>query len=273
MGKKVWAMFFSGTGTTEKVVTAIGADIAAATGFEMETFNFTQPKNRLIPKEFTCDDIVVLGTPVYAGRVPNVLLKYLNIVKGNGAIGIPVVLFGNRSYDDALMELRNIMTDNGFKTIAAGAFVGAHAFSYTLAKGRPNGDDMEKASLLAQKAAEKIKSGSLGDVPVFVKGNDPIGPYYTPRGLDGNPVQILKVRPLTSDKCDNCGLCAKLCPMGSIDPLNCKEYIGKGICIKCGACVKKCPKGAKYYTDEGYLSHKAALEKNFSRPAEVEIFY
>ena len=61
--------------------------------------------------------------------------------------------------------------------------------------------------------------------------------------------------------------------MGSIDPLNCKEYIGKGICIKCGACVKKCPKGAKYYTDEGYLSHKAALEKNFSRPAEVEIFY
>ena len=32
-------------------------------------------------------------------------------------------------------------------------------------------------------------------------------------------------------------------------------------------------KGAKYYTDEGYLSHTAALEKNFSRPAEVEIFY
>ena len=50
MGKKVWAMFFSGTGTTEKVVTAISADIAAATGYEMETFNFTQPKNRLIPK-------------------------------------------------------------------------------------------------------------------------------------------------------------------------------------------------------------------------------
>lgn len=273
MERKVCAMFFSGTGTTEKIVTAIGANIAAELGCELDVFNFTTPENRKEGKSFTKDDIVVIGTPTYAGRVPNVLLKYLDTLEGNGALAIPVVLFGNRNYDDSLIELRNIMEKDGFHTIAAGAFVGAHAFSYVLAKGRPDFDDMKKAQLLSSKAVEKIKSGNIGTEPIEVKGRNPIGPYYTPCGLDGKPVAILKVHPLTKDTCTNCGICASLCPMGSINPENPKEYIGKGICIKCGACVKKCPVHAKYYTDEGYLSHTAALEKNFARRAEVELFY
>ena len=272
MAKKVCAMFFSGTGTTEKIVTAIGADIASFLGIELDIFNFTSPLERKEPKSFTQDDIVVIGTPTYAGRVPNVLLKYLDTLEGNGALAVPVVLFGNRSYDDSLIELRNIMENDGFHTIAAGAFVGQHAFSNTLAKGRPDSDDMKEAHTLALKAAEKIKSG-VYETPVKVKGNDPVGPYYTPLGIDGNPVSILKVRPLTNERCHDCGICALLCPMGSINPANPREYIGKGICIKCGACVKKCLVGAKYYADEGFLSHKEALEKNFSRRANNELFY
>jgi len=60
------------------------------------------------------EDAVVFGVPVYAGRVPNVLLKYLDKVQGNGALAVPIVLFGNRNYDDALIELRNILEKNGF---------------------------------------------------------------------------------------------------------------------------------------------------------------
>ncbi|MCJ7855037.1 EFR1 family ferrodoxin [Lachnospiraceae bacterium NSJ-143] len=273
MVKKVCAMYFSATGTTEKIVTRIGADIASALSAELDLFSFTRPEERAEPKIIPEDEVLVIGTPVYAGRVPNVLLKYLDTVTSSGAMAIPVVLYGNRNYDDALIELRDILEKNGFRTIAAGAFVGAHAFSYTLAKGRPDEADIELAHELAVKAVEKIKSPELPSTPVAVKGRSPIGPYYTPRGLDGNPVSILKVRPLTNDKCDSCGLCAALCPMGSINPENPKEYIGKGICIKCGACVKKCPKGAKYYTDEGYLSHKAALERDYSRRGQVDLFY
>ena len=79
-------------------------------------------------------DIVIVGVPVYAGRVPNVLLKYLNTMSGNGALAIAVVLYGNRNYDDALLELKDILEANGFKVIAGGAFIGEHAFSKTLAK-------------------------------------------------------------------------------------------------------------------------------------------
>ena len=88
---------------------------------------------------------------------------------------------------------------------------------------------------------------------------------------NGNPVNILKIKPLTDpEKCDQCGLCAALCPMGSIDSADAAHI--PGICIKCCACVKKCPTGAKYYTDEKYLYHQHELEEGFARRAEPELF-
>ncbi|MFW6056865.1 MAG: flavodoxin family protein, partial [Chloroflexota bacterium] len=93
--KKVWAVFFSATGTTRKVVTRMADGIAGELAVECETIDFTLPAARKDALRFSADDLVILGTPVYAGRVPNVLLKYLGSVQGNGAAAIPVVLFGN----------------------------------------------------------------------------------------------------------------------------------------------------------------------------------
>ena len=121
MAKKVYGMFFTGTGTTEKMVTYIAKELAKELGCDYEPYDFTLPAVRKTVKEYTADDIVVLGTPVIAGRVPNLLLKYLDTIVGNGAYGIPVVLYGNRNFDDALIELRNIMEADGFHTIAGGA--------------------------------------------------------------------------------------------------------------------------------------------------------
>ena len=84
-------------------------------------------------------------------------------------------------------------------------------------------------------------------------------------------MDIRKVKPLTGEACDQCGICAAVCPMGSINPENVREYTG--ICIKCGACVKKCPQGAKYYDDAGYLYHKTELEEGYKRRAEVRLFF
>lgn len=67
--------------------------------------------------------------PVIAGRVPNVLLKFLDTLQGGGALAVPVVLYGNRNFDDALIELRNILQDRGFYAIGAAAFIGEHSFS------------------------------------------------------------------------------------------------------------------------------------------------
>jgi NAD-dependent dihydropyrimidine dehydrogenase PreA subunit/flavodoxin len=268
--KRVAAVYFSGTGTTEKVVTAAAKRMAEKLGAEYAAFDFTTPKAREDVLAFSDTDAVVFGTPVYAGRVPNVLLPYLTKkVRGGGAPAVPVVLYGNRNFDDALIELRDILEADGFRTIAAGAFVGEHSFSRILGAGRPDEKDMEQAERLADTACERLASGAP-ESPVAVKGCSPLRPYYTPRDRAGNPVNILKVKPKTSDKCTKCGLCVRLCPMGSIDAADPSNVTG--ICIKCGACVKKCPEGAKYYDDERYIYHMRELEAGYARRAEPELF-
>ena len=134
--KTIHAMYWSATDTTKTVVCTVAAALAAHTGTGYEAFDFTLPDARTSVKTFGPDDLVVFGTPVYAGRVPNVLVKYLHTVVGGGALAVPVVLFGNRNYDDGLIELRNILEADGFHTIAGAAFVGEHAFSR---RSRPGG--------------------------------------------------------------------------------------------------------------------------------------
>ncbi|MBO5339540.1 MAG: EFR1 family ferrodoxin [Oscillospiraceae bacterium] len=270
---QVWAVYFTGTGNTKKTVQQVAKAAAAKLGCECKDYDFSLPKVREQELAFAPTDLVVIGTPVYAGRVPNVLLPYLTgKITGNGALAIPVVTYGNRNFDDGLMELRNIMHSNGLHPVAGGAFVGEHSFSVTLGAGRPDTADMSLAAQLGEQAADKILSlSAVPAQPVAVEGEDPIRPYYTPRDRNGTPINILKVKPKTdTDKCINCGLCARICTMGSIDPQNVASVTG--ICIKCCACVKRCPKGAKYYDDEGYLYHQHELEDVYARPAESKIF-
>ncbi len=77
--------------------------------------------------------------------------------------------------------------------------------------------------------------------------------------------------PKTKDTCTNCGLCAKLCPMGTIDPDD--PFKMTGICIKCCACVKSCPVQARYFDDPGVRFHKEDLEEKFTSPAKDPEFY
>ena len=101
--------------------------------------------------------------------------------------------------------------------------------------------------------------------------NSPDAPYYRPLGLDGEPKVFLKAKPKTDlDKCTRCGVCASLCPMGSINPDDVTEVAG--ICIKCHSCVRNCPTGAKYFDDPAFLSHRAMLERDYTRRAEDKIF-
>ena len=270
MINRVYAMYFSGTGTTQTICETIAAQAARVLGTEKLTYDFTLIKNRNSFPDFNSEDLVIFGVPTYAGRVPNVLLKYLATLIGNGAYAVPIVLFGNRNYDDSLIELRNILGDKGFKTIAGGAFVGEHSFSRILGAGRPNEDDKVEAREFADKICEKLKNGNV-EIPVHVKGETPIRTYYQPRDRKGTPINILKVKPVVNKElCDNCGICAEVCPMGSIPKDDVFSYTG--ICIKCGACEKKCPKGARYYDDAGYIYHRTELEEGYPEPKKNEVF-
>jgi NAD-dependent dihydropyrimidine dehydrogenase PreA subunit/flavodoxin len=272
MNKKINTLYFSATGTTEKIVTGIAEKIAQNHGEKVtvRNFDFTLPEARKKILSFDKDDLVIAGVPVYAGRVPNVLLKFLNTISGNGATAVAVVLYGNRHYDDALLEFKDILESKGFNVIAGGAFVGEHSFSMTLGANRPDEQDMAKAGDFAAKIHDKIETADESP-PVVVNGNKPYRAYYRPQDQNGNFTSILKVTPKTNGACIGCKRCAEVCPMGSIDLDDVSKITG--ICIKCCACIKKCPVGAKYFDDENYLWHKHELEVEFTGTRrEPEIF-
>ncbi len=273
--KKVWSVWFSATGTTRKVVELLAKRLGEELDAPVEEYSFNLPAARETELTFGPGDLVVLGVPTYAGRVPNLLLPYIrDKIRGNGALGAPVVLYGNRNFDDSLMELRNVMRDNGFHPVSAGAFVGEHSFSTVLGAGRPDGEDLALAEELAVRTAEKVKTLTAPPAqPVRVEGCDPIRPYYTPRDRTGEPIRdFLKAKPVTDlNKCVNCGMCARICPMGAIDFQDFSSVTGK--CIKCCACVKRCLRGAKSFDHPGYLYHQRELEDQYAgRRAESRIF-
>lgn len=260
--------YFSPTKTTKTVCTTIAQELSHTLGIPWKERSFTLPQERQEPLTFTPDTLVIFGIPVYAGRMPNFLLSYVRQTQGNGAMGIPIVVYGNRNYDDALIELRDLMEASRIHTVAAAAFIGEHSFSYTLGQGRPDTQDLNNARAFAQTAASSITNNRY-TTPVHVKGNIPYRPYMVPQKKDGKHQTISKVFPKVSEDCTNCGLCVTVCPLGAIAP---DYHSYTHFCVKCCACVKSCPVGARYFDDETYLFHKKQLEETFSRRAEPEKF-
>ena len=260
--KRVCALYFSPTGNTEKTASMIGETLAEQLGVPLERMSFTKPAERAGDYVFGPGDLVVVGAPTYAGKLPNKMLPYVQQqIHGNGALAVGVVTFGNRSYDNSLAELCAALE---------AAFACRHAFTDALADGRPDWDDKRQMGEFAARIADKVKDLTDIPAPVAVPG-DAAAPYYVPKGTDGQPVKFLKAKPQTDlGKCTDCGACARLCPMGAINPSNVAEV--PGTCIKCQRCVRKCTKHAKYFDDPAFLSHVAMLEQNFTEPKENEVY-
>ena len=141
---QIHGLCYSATGVTEKVVRTLADELEKALGLAPQGIfhGFRKPLERAADYTFGPGDLVVVGTPTYAGRVPNKILPDFQArLHGNGALAVPVVAFGNRAYDNALAELCALLEAQGFHTLAAGAFVGRHAFTDRLAEGRPDWDD------------------------------------------------------------------------------------------------------------------------------------
>lgn len=269
--KTVWAVYYSATGSTRRTVQEMAAAAAQALNLPVQELDYTRPEARERHYAFEASDLIFWGSPTYAGRLPNVLLPFLKgSFCGGGAAAVAVVLYGSRSYDDALKELCEVLTANGFIPAAAASLVAEHAFAPALAHGRPDKEDRTAATDFARRMALTLQSTDRPRA-ISVPGRELIGTYYTPRKPDGEPAHFLKAKPQTDrEKCTGCGLCAERCPMGSIsykEPWECS-----GICIKCQACIKGCPVGAKCFADADFLAHRKMLEQGCTERRENEFY-
>ena len=139
--REVICAYFSPTGGTKKTACQIAAALGKELRKPVTKMDFTLPEMRKDVMAFCPDQLVLFALPVYAGRLPNVLLSWLNTMEGNGALAAAVVVYGNREYDDALIEWPGLFAAKGIRLVGAGAFVAEHAFFTTLAGGRSRKED------------------------------------------------------------------------------------------------------------------------------------
>lgn len=254
----VHVMSFSPTGGSRKAAMEVGKQIAQSAGCAVGELSLGRPDDRAARYHFGPEDLLVLAYPVYGGRMPALLEETMTHLAGENTPAVVLAVYGNRAYEDALLEGVERLQKQGFVPIAAGAFVAEHTYTSALAGGRPDESDLALARQLGEKAAEKWQKGEK--TLVKVPGNHP----YKERGAGASR------HPKTKDNCTGCGLCASLCPMGIIDPQDPKA-VGEG-CLACFACVKNCPVGAKFFEDEGLDKAKMWLEANFQEPKTPELF-
>lgn len=258
----ITAMSFSPTGTTGRVVTRIAEALAdELDGRAPAQRDVTSPRARHEPAAFRPGEVVVLGVPVYAGRVAPFLLDYLRTIRGDGAVAVAVVVYGNRHYDDALIELADALEAQGFTVAAAAAFVGEHSYSRCIAEGRPDADDLALADELAARFARKL----VGPAPI----EKVVPPGTRPYRELTLKVDLSGARPHASSACLRCRECVEVCPMGAIDP---DELSVVGDCIRCNACVKTCPEGARSFSDGNYLVVRRWLEEHCAERRTPELF-
>jgi ferredoxin len=263
--KKAYAVYFSPTGTTQKAVISF----AEGLGFPLEKIDLTLPKTRqAFSHSFDKDEMVVVGFPVYGGRLPKNLDDFFSCLKANNTSSVALVMYGNREYDDALIELKFRLEERGFVVKAGAAFIGEHTFSKNIATGRPDKNDLAIAASFGQQAAALISkntSGTLtlkGHYPFVAKGIDPSNP---------GPLPIF-FNIVTTELCTNCGLCAENCPWGAIDADN-PGIINSTKCPRCLRCLKNCPNSAKRITDEKFLAFLPKFEMMLkARRCEPELF-
>ena len=241
-------IYFSATGTSKKVALAISQSIA--TEFVVEDITFQSLQNTT----YATNDLLCVAVPVYGGGVAPVALKRLEAIRGNNTPAVVVVVYGNRNFERAAVQMSDFLAERGFITIAVAAFVGEHSYSteqYPIAVGRPAEGDINDAKHFGQLVKEKLATGiesvdvsalqcpDSGEENVkafveFVKG------YQAEQAK--NPIKLL---PITDeDRCVMCGVCVDVCPMEAIDREN-VSVVDSTLCIKCCACVKECPKEAK----------------------------
>lgn len=253
MFNKVTAVYFSATGTNMRSVCTIAREFCD----RMEVVDVTMRGEMKKKLSFGKDDLVVIGAPVYGGRIYQGAMERFSEIHGNGTPCIVTVTYGNRHYDDALLELTDFMKMQGFQIIAAAALVGQHTFGH-IQEGRPNGKDMEEDRDFTVRVKEKIASSDWSEPQI--PGNYP----YREGGKGG------KFRPLTNDSCTLCGACVAECPEGAIAS-DCKT-IDPDKCISCFRCIRNCPWRAKNMDVPAYQEFAEAFSQKLSVARENEYF-
>lgn len=244
---------FSPTGTTLKVARAI----AGGSGCPSREVDLSAP---VTPQSLDENEILLVAAPVFGGRIPGIALERLKQLNGRGRKAVAAAVYGNRAFDDALLELKDVLEELGFALIAAGAFIAEHSIIRSIAAGRPDARDLETAAGFGRAVMEKLAQADPTSVDV---PGDP--------GYRENIPGVSPHHPSADGKCVSCGLCARLCPLGAIPADHPAETDGSK-CINCMRCVSVCPQKARSLPAPMLAGAEKMLTAAASVPRQAELF-
>ena len=229
---------------------------------EAEEIDLTAREERARDHVFGPEDLVILGAPVYAGRLPQLEGGIFERLRGDGTPAVFNVSYGNRAFEDALLEEQDICQAHGFHGIAAGAWIAPHTFSGRIGAGRPDGADLEKVREFAAGVRALLERPDWRSCRLTVPGDRPY-----------RPARRVEVYPAGDESCTRCMACVSRCPAGAIPPES-PRSTDTGRCISCLACVKNCPAGARAVAGPAFPKMVEGLEGRLLSPRrEPELYY
>ena len=250
----VFQIVFSPTGGTQKVADTI----TLKWDKPARKIDLSDPKTDFAAISLEKEDIAVIAVPSFGGRVPALAVERLEKIHGNGAMCVAVCVYGNRAYEDTLIELNDAAAKSGFHVIAGIAATAEHSIMHQYATGRPDEEDRTQLQGFAEKILEKISNADMSAPQI--PGNRP----YKKAGGAG-------LVPKADHKCNACGLCAEKCPAQAISRENPRETDGKK-CISCMRCISVCPQSARKVNSAMVSVAAMAIKKACSEKKSNELF-
>lgn len=249
-------IIFSPTGGTEKVADIITKEW----GMPVSKIDLSDADTDYSALSMEKEDVAVIAVPSYGGRVPALAVQRISKIHGNQTQCIIVCVYGNRAYEDTLVELKDVAEKSGFKVIAAIAAIAEHSIMHQYAEGRPDSSDRSELQHFAKKILEKISGNSNEISTLQIPGNRP----YKKAGGAG-------LIPKADNKCTGCGLCTEQCPAQAIEKENLKTTDSKK-CISCMRCVVRCPQSARKVNGAMVSIAALALKKACSTRKANELY-
>lgn len=247
-----YRIIFSPTGGTEKVAKAITKKWGNVEDIDLSIAN--KDYNDI---SLANDDMAVIAMPSFGGLAPQLALDRLAKIKANNCKCVIVTVYGNRAYEDTLVQMEDYAIKAGFNVIAAISAVAEHSILHQYATSRPDENDCNKLAEFGIQILAKAEKKDYSE-PI-IPGNRP----YKKAGAG--------MVPKAGNSCTACGLCADKCPAGAIDKSN-PRIINKSKCISCMRCIAVCPKQARKVN--GFMTAVAgmAIKKACSVPKNCELF-
>lgn len=246
-------LIFSPTGGTMRAATTI----TDAWEMDVETIDLTDPG--LASRAFQTEDLVLIAVPSYGGRVPALAAQRLAKMEGNGARCVLCCVYGNRAYEDTLVEMQDLAEKQGFRVFAAVAAIAEHSIMHQYAAGRPDTNDVEILRGFSHAILKKFNSNQDVVSPA-IPGNRP----YKKAGGTG-------LVPKAGSSCVQCGLCAAQCPAQAISHESPRTADGKK-CISCMRCIAQCPHKARSVNGAMVSVAALAIKKACSIRKECELY-